>query len=569
MSDVLNQNLDRLTSPHLARRIRETTTPNIEFVDRGMRLAGMSLCSAIDPEREAERWAAAVDTARARYLVVFGLALGHHLEALRRRTDLPVLVLEPSLEVIRAALEQRPLALERVRIVCTPVELRDHLAAILNRGDVVESRPWPPSRRLFHSVFDAVGDAVKEAGAMATVSNDTLEQRLRVWVRHFLANLPRCVERVPGRALTEWLRGYPAVLVAAGPSLDRNVELLAGAADKAVVVGVNTAMGALERAGVKADFLVALEVLDVSCQLSALEFNRDTSRLLCTWANPALFQLPGGAAYPFAAANPYFTSVSREVGLGGGVDMGGSVANAGFNLLRMMGADPIVLVGQDLAYTDSRAYARGTVFEEIEVELDGASARLNNLETKRRIGASVPGADTTREVASVEAVPGWGGGTVATTMEFNYFRYMFETYARHMPDTRLINATEGGARVEGFEEKPLAEVLGELRSRPCPPRPAEPVIRPDRVRAALEAELAATRTVIELARVARSGGGADSMDQLAAAVKQGGLLEAYCWPSLQAIIADPDAGSVELCDRVSKDADQTAQLIEIALKALR
>ena len=34
MSDVLNQNLDRLTSPHLARRIRETTTPNIEFVDR-------------------------------------------------------------------------------------------------------------------------------------------------------------------------------------------------------------------------------------------------------------------------------------------------------------------------------------------------------------------------------------------------------------------------------------------------------------------------------------------------------------------------------------------------------
>ena len=567
MSDVLTQNLERLTSPYLARRIKETATERVELVDKGLRLAGMSLCSALDPVREAERWASSVEPSNAKYLVVFGLALGHHIEALRRRIDLPVLVLEPSLEVIRAALERRPLELERVRIVCTPVELRDHLASILTRGDVVESFPWPPTRRLFSGVHEAAGEAIKEAGALATVSNDTLEQRLRIWVRHFLANLPRCVGQLPGRGLTGWLQGYPAVLVSAGPSLDGNVELLAGAGDRAVVVGVNTAMGALERAKVKADFVVALEVLDVSCQLAALELNRDTSRLLCTWANPSLFQLPGGATYPFAAANPYFTRISEEVGLGGGVDMGGSVANAAFNLLRMMGADPIVLVGQDLAYTHNRAYARGTVFEQIKVELDGDTARLDNLETKRRIGASVEGADTTREKWNVEQVPAYGGGTVASTMEFNYFRYMFETYARCMPDTQLINATEGGARIEGFTELPLAEVLRQLPARTCPPRPSEPVIRLDHVRAALEAEMEITRTVMDQARLVREGPAA-SLDSLAVAVKQGGLLEAYCWPSLQAIIADPDAGSQDLCDRISRDAAQTAQLIEKAQQSL-
>jgi len=548
--------------------VRETEVSHVELVDHGVRLAGMSLCSVIDPQREAERWAAGVDTSGAGYLMVFGLALGHHLEALRRRTDLPLLVLEPSLEVIRAALALRPLELERVRVVNTPVELREHLAAVLCRGDVVKACPWPPSRRLFAGVFEAAGEALEEAGALATVSNDTLEQRLRVWVAHFLANLPHCVDAVPGRALTDWLRGHPAVLVAAGPSLDRNVEQLVVAGDRALVVGVNTAMGALERAGVKADFMVALEVLDVSCQLAALELNRHTSRLLCTWANPSLFALQGGATYPFAAANPYFTQISDDVGLGGGVDMGGSVANAAFNLLRIMGADPIILVGQDLAYTDSRAYARGTVFDEIKVELDGARARLNNLETKRRIGASVQGADTTRKEAAVELVPAYGGGSVSSTMEFNYFRYMFETYARHMPDTQLINATEGGAHIEGFAERPLAEVLRELPARPRPPIPAEPVMRLDRIRAALDAELTVTRSVIDLARRARDGEAA-TLETLASTVKQGGLLEAYCWPTMQAVIADPDAGTADLCARLGQDAAHTAQLIEKAQESLR
>ena len=570
MADVLQQNLERLTSPYLARRIKETEVSRVELTSRGLRLAGMSLCSAVDPLREAERWAVGVELSREpHYLVVFGLALGHHIEALRRRTDAPLLVLEPSLEVIRVALEQRPLALERVRIVNTPVELRDHLASILCRRQVVESYPWPPTRRLFAAVHEAAGEAVREAGALATVSNDTLEQRLRVWVRHFLANLPPCVGRVPGQSLAGWLEGYPAVLVAAGPSLDRNVELLAEAGDRAVVVGVNTAMGALERSGVRADFVVALEVLDVACQLSALQLNRDIGRLLCTWANPSLFSLDGGQVYPFAAASPYFARVSREAGLGGGVDMGGSVANAAFNLLRMMSADPIVLVGQDLAYTDSRAYARGTVFEKIEVQLDDHSARLQGLELKQRIGASVPGADTTRAEAEVTLVPGWGGGSVPATLEFNYFRYMFETYARYMPDTRLVNATEGGASINGFEEQPLERVLDQLPPRPCPPRPTRPVLAQTDIEGMLARELEAARSARKLALAARQNPVQAALDRMGAAVKQGGLLEAHCWQTLQAVIADADASPEDLCLSITVDATETAQLINSALDTLR
>jgi len=145
---------------------------------------------------------------------------------------------------------------------------------------------------------------------------------------------------------------------------------------------------------------------------------------------------------------------------------------------------------------------------------------------------------------------------------------MFETYARHMPDTQLINATEGGAHIEGFAERPLAEVLRELPARPRPPIPAEPVMRLDRIRAALDAELTVTRSVIDLARRARDGEAA-TLETLASTVKQGGLLEAYCWPTMQAVIADPDAGTADLCARLGQDAAHTAQLIEKAQESLR
>jgi len=67
-------------------------------------------------------------------------------------------------------------------------------------------------------------------------------------------------------------------------------------------------------------------------------------------------------------------------------------------------------------------------------------------------------------------VTAWGGVDKATsTIGFSAVRAWLEaasiTLARARPDTRLINATEGGARIAGFEECRLSELLATLPER--------------------------------------------------------------------------------------------------------
>jgi hypothetical protein len=67
-------------------------------------------------------------------------------------------------------------------------------------------------------------------------------------------------------------------------------------------------------------------------------------------------------------------------------------------------------------------------------------------------------------------VTAWGGlGTAMSTIGFSAVRAWLEsasiTLAKLRPDTRLVNATEGGARIAGFEECRLAELLATLPER--------------------------------------------------------------------------------------------------------
>jgi hypothetical protein len=68
-----------------------------------------------------------------------------------------------------------------------------------------------------------------------------------------------------------------------------------------------------------------------------------------------------------------------------------------------------------------------------------------------------------------EVVAWGGGGTVMSTIGFCAVRAWCEsasvTLAQNRPETRLVNATEGGARIAGFEELGLVELLSTLPER--------------------------------------------------------------------------------------------------------
>ncbi|MFQ5491628.1 MAG: hypothetical protein ACE5GE_13000, partial [Phycisphaerae bacterium] len=119
-----------------------------------------------------------------------------------------------------------------------------------------------------------------------------------------------------------------------------------------------------------------------------------------------------------------------------------------FYLVRYLGCNPIIFVGQDLAYSGHVFYVPGV---EVHQSWTGEINRYNTMETKEweRI---------VRNRAILRQVPDVHGGQVYTDELLFTYLEQFEKDFIGTP-ARLIDATEGGARIRGTEAMTLAQTL--------------------------------------------------------------------------------------------------------------
>ena len=120
----LESNLDKLHVPESQRdEIRnhvvkgvglDTSTNGVPILS----LHGTPLYDTRDPIGVTEKQIADIEAPdRSTIVVLFGLGLGYHAEQLERRFRCPIIIYEPSLDVIRFTLSMRPLPLERTLLV--------------------------------------------------------------------------------------------------------------------------------------------------------------------------------------------------------------------------------------------------------------------------------------------------------------------------------------------------------------------------------------------------------------------------------------------------------------------
>jgi hypothetical protein len=106
----------------------------------------------------------------------------------------------------------------------------------------------------------------------------------------------------------------------------------------------------------------------------------------------------------------------------------------------MLGANPVVLIGQDLALTGGKDHADGYMYA---YQKDHLKARTN------------AGFD----------VDGYYGGTVRTERQLFFYKTWFEEQIKALPPENLIiNATEGGACIKGSLQLPFALVCDQIRA---------------------------------------------------------------------------------------------------------
>ncbi len=232
-----------------------------------------------------------------------------------------------------------------------------------------------------------------------------------------------------------------AVIVSTGPSLTKQLPLLKQYQDNITIISVDASFPILIKNGIVPDVVTSMERDEPTAKFfqdTSLKEQEKTIFLCASLQHQSVFKAIKSeklviAMRPFAYNN-YF-----ELDDYGYICKGMSSANMAHELAVLMGFKQCAFIGQDLAFgKDLKTHADDHVITDMDPEIQ---AQIES-----------------GQLFEIEAYG--GNGTVKTNRYWNIFKDFIEQLIEDtQPLVNHYNATEGGARIAGSIEKPLAWVL--------------------------------------------------------------------------------------------------------------
>ena len=454
------------------------------------------LHSRYDPQREAADFCETIAHDNAYTVVLSGLGLGYHVKALVEMLgeEVVILVSEPDLVTIKTALEQTDLSKElaggRVEII-TSVErntLHERLqrhSTMLMLGTVLLV---PPVAREHGADFhNACRQSILDFTAFARMSLVTLLRNAEITARNVANNLPTYVATPPADLLRRKFTGCPAILVAAGPSLARNIHQLKTLRDQAVLIAAQTTLRLLLSEGIVPHFVTSLDFSELSRQFfEGVDLPDDlvlVAEPKATWHVIDTFRgTPAMAGHRVVLLDNEFAHrcIGDELAKRTPMEPGATVMHLAFYLAQWLGCDPIIFVGQDLAFTGHCYYAPGVPMHRAWYPELGRFSTLEMKEWERVV----------RQGNTLRKVKDLTGRDIYTDEQlFTYLMQFERDFARSA--ACVVDATEGGARKTGAVVMSLREAAERYCREALPCRCFDYLqarwYQPDRLTAAREA----------------------------------------------------------------------------------
>lgn len=380
--------------------------------------------STVNPEWEAKELANSWLIERKAEYQIFGMGMGHHIKALLDADEnIRVTVLEYRVESLM-------LALTYIDWTKYLVEGRLH---ILYESDILKLLKKMKEKSdfaffLHHPSLECVEEKeVKEMLEDYFIKVSTMMEQGKSLDQNFeflqKQNLPCC------DVLRDIFAQKNVVITAGGPSLDDEIDSLKKYRDNLTILSVGTVAKKLLEYDIRPDAIIITDPQDTMYQ-QIVEINaEDIPMILLSTASKTIVKHYKGPIY---LAYQYGYEPAEKVANEKGYSLfqtGGSVTTTALDVAITFGANKIVLVGADMAYTDNRSHTSGAGL----VEKDFSDYR------------------------QVTAV---GGGVVYTTRNLDIYRKWIENRIADLKIPVVYN-TGRGARIKGTVEKKLRNIFEE------------------------------------------------------------------------------------------------------------
>jgi len=334
-------------------------------------------------------------------------------------------------------------------IQCTnsPRELKACLAKMRARTRTITKIYCDPFSKDHQKIAEEVDEAIRYGRKDAQININTNQYRAGDWASNIIRNMPAMAKTFNFSNMS--VKGTKnAVVVAPGPSLEKNLTLLSDIQSKVFIIAPLRCHHILQKYGINPDLIVQVDSLK---ETDAKHFKQNMPQgiknlFVEAFVNPVFFSVE--TEKTIWTMNHKFQDIHKIFNSAPNPRIAPSVAMYCLQICITLGISNICLIGQDLASNGNKIYA------------DGATENLKS------VGINSSEADPNEFAIPIK---GFWGDTAYTRADYKVYLEQYELLAQNLYDEsmeiELTNATEGGAFIHGFQHMSFRDHIEQQREK--------------------------------------------------------------------------------------------------------
>ena len=420
------------------------------------RINNLWIHSSRQPVKEAQKLVSNGIKKKTGLCIVFGFGLGYHVEALMQLfPELQILIIEADPSFFLRSLQLRDFSSviesERTGFLINPEP--SIISNVLNQFKTFNFQSFKLRTEYERNIdyYRAVDEEYKSFIRKKETNLNTLNRFGKTWTKNLFRNMEIFREAGDSGTWYSAFTGIPALMIAAGPSLDDLLPVLPELHKRCLLICVDTALRSVIEAGVKPDFVVVVDPQYLNTRHLDNLLNSDmlTGTVLISESSthPSVFRNCSLPVYFFRSVFPLGKMIEKHAGIVSELGAGGSVATTAWDFARRLGCSEIYAAGLDLGFPGKRTHCRNSL-----------SSLYSQLQSRRTLSA-----EAVNLAGLLNAEPfrtdNNSAGKTLTDNRLIIYKWWFEAQIRSKTSGGLFNLSARGIRIEGMEFRPVSEVL--------------------------------------------------------------------------------------------------------------
>ncbi|AEM21181.1 hypothetical protein Bint_0552 [Brachyspira intermedia PWS/A] len=279
------------------------------------------------------------------------------------------------------------------------------------------------------------------------ININTISRFDKLWAYNIASNAVEIATHYGVNRFFNKYKDIPAVIVSAGPSLEKNITKLKEMKNKAIIIAVDTAMKPLSSHSISPHFVITIDPQKKNSKYFRNIHFKDTVLISESSVDHEAVESFNGSIFFIDSIFPLAKYFMKPLGDRGDITMGGSVSTAAYDFAVKIGANPIIMVGLDLSFPNHQTHIKGSYHEEnffTEIgKLDSYDSRIYKVLVSGNL----------REEKNIY------GESVFTDSRFDMYRNWYEAQCANNSKIKFYNATEGGVIIKAMENITLQELI--------------------------------------------------------------------------------------------------------------